>query len=252
MLHHGGMWKEEVSERVFVASTMQRTRVSRLERCCITVECGRKRLASECLLHQRCIALGFRGWRDVASVPVACGKEEVSGEGLLHRWCKREMLHHTGMWKEEVSGEGLLHRWCKWEMLHHSGMWKEELASECLLRHWCNTLGFREMLLERCCITGACIKGRLASVCCIRVNDATDHATGSGKEPSFEAGEMSRLHHCCSKLHARGGKRRGVQLNEMLQDDFSLNSRKSCISPTASPGYDCLLSSNFFISKSAI
>ena len=34
MLHHGGMWKEEVSERVFVASTMQRTRVSRLERCC--------------------------------------------------------------------------------------------------------------------------------------------------------------------------------------------------------------------------
>ena len=92
MLHHGGMWKEEVSERVFVASTMQCTRVSRLERCCwrdvasrrhvkgtgwrrvfvastmqhtkisrlemflerccITVECGRKMLASECLLHQ--------------------------------------------------------------------------------------------------------------------------------------------------------------------------------------------------------
>ena len=71
MLHHGGMWKEEVSERMFVASTMQHTRILRLkmflERCCITVacgkeevsgegcciteECGRKRLVSECLLH---------------------------------------------------------------------------------------------------------------------------------------------------------------------------------------------------------
>ena len=58
---------------MFVASLMQHTEISRLEmfleRCCITVECGRKMLASECLLHQG----GMR-------------KEEVSGEGLLHRW----------------------------------------------------------------------------------------------------------------------------------------------------------------------
>ena len=70
---------------MFVASLMQHTKISRLEmfleRCCITVACGRKRLASECLLHQRCNALGFRGWRDVAG----------------------EMLHHSGMHKEEVS-----------------------------------------------------------------------------------------------------------------------------------------------------
>ena len=51
---------------------MQHTKIPRLEmfleRCCITVECGRKMLASECLLHQ-----GGR-W-----------KEEVSDEGLLHQ-----------------------------------------------------------------------------------------------------------------------------------------------------------------------
>ena len=62
----------EVSERMFVASLMQHTKIPRLEmfleRCCITVKCGRKMLASECLLHQG----GMR-------------KEEVSSKGLLHR-----------------------------------------------------------------------------------------------------------------------------------------------------------------------
>ena len=33
MLHHGGMRKEEVSERTFVASLMQQNRILRLERC---------------------------------------------------------------------------------------------------------------------------------------------------------------------------------------------------------------------------
>ena len=33
MLHHGGMWKEEVGERVCVASLMQHTRILRLEIC---------------------------------------------------------------------------------------------------------------------------------------------------------------------------------------------------------------------------
>jgi hypothetical protein len=47
------MWKEEVSERIFVASLMQHTRISRLERCCITVECGRKRLAARVVASQR-------------------------------------------------------------------------------------------------------------------------------------------------------------------------------------------------------
>ena len=54
----------EVSERMFVASLMQHTRISRLEmfleRCCITVECGRKRLA----VSVRCIVDAVR---DVAS-----------------------------------------------------------------------------------------------------------------------------------------------------------------------------------------
>ena len=54
----------EVSERMFVASLMQHTRISRLEmfleRCCITVECGRKRLAASI----RCIVDAVR---DVAS-----------------------------------------------------------------------------------------------------------------------------------------------------------------------------------------
>ena len=33
MLHHGGIWKEEVGEHVHVASTMQHARISRLEIC---------------------------------------------------------------------------------------------------------------------------------------------------------------------------------------------------------------------------
>ena len=56
---------------MFVASLMQHTKILRremfLERCCIMVECGRKMLASECLLHQG----GMQ-------------KEEVSSKGLLH------------------------------------------------------------------------------------------------------------------------------------------------------------------------
>jgi hypothetical protein len=62
-----GMRKEEVSERMFVASTMQRTRVTRLERCCIS-GMRKEEVSGEGLLHQRCNALGLRGWRDVASV----------------------------------------------------------------------------------------------------------------------------------------------------------------------------------------
>ena len=69
---------------------MQHTKISRLEmfleRCCITVECGRKMLASECLLHQgrmRKEEVSGEGFevRDVASRRHA---EEVSSEGLLH------------------------------------------------------------------------------------------------------------------------------------------------------------------------
>ena len=47
-------------------------------------------------------------------------------------------------------------------------------------------------------------------VCCIRVNDATNHGSGTG--PSFEAGEMllSRLHHRCNKLRAREGEKKGT------------------------------------------
>ena len=67
MLHHGGLWEEEVRpvrERTFVASMMQHTRdfvagEMSLERCCITVTCGRNRLASEIMLHQQCNTLGF-------------------------------------------------------------------------------------------------------------------------------------------------------------------------------------------------
>ena len=33
MLHHGGMWKEEVGKHVHDASLMQHTRISRLEIC---------------------------------------------------------------------------------------------------------------------------------------------------------------------------------------------------------------------------
>ena len=51
-----------------------------LERCCITVACGRKRLASKCLLHRWCNTLGFQGLRDVTG----------------------EMLHHGGMLKEAL------------------------------------------------------------------------------------------------------------------------------------------------------
>ena len=104
-----------------------------LERCCITVACRRKRLASKCLLHHWCNTLGFQGLRDV-----------------------------TG------------------EMLHHGGMLKEGLVS----------------------------------ICCIRVNVATNHASGIGH--SFEAGELSWLHHksqlqqCYSKLHTREGEEKGT------------------------------------------
>ena len=80
LLHHNGMWKEEVSERMFVASLMQHTRISRLEmfleRCCITVECGRKRLAASV----RCIVDAVR---DVASRWNAEGGRGAS-ECLLH------------------------------------------------------------------------------------------------------------------------------------------------------------------------
>ena len=74
------MWKEEVSKRVFVASTMQRTRVSRLERCYITATCERNRLAaSVCCIN------------DATHRDFEAG--DVSGE----------VLHHGGMWKEDVS-----------------------------------------------------------------------------------------------------------------------------------------------------
>ena len=54
------------------------------------------------------------------------------------------------------------------------------------------------------------MRSRLVSVCCIRVNDATNHGSGTG--PSFEVGEMSlsRLHHCCNKLCAREGEKKGT------------------------------------------
>ena len=53
---------------------------------------------------------------------------------------------------------------------------RKRLASECLLHHWCNTLGFQglrdvtgEMLHH-----GGMLKEGLVSVCCIRVNVATN------------------------------------------------------------------------------
>ena len=74
MLHHGGMREEEVSERVFVASLMQRVMVLKQKRCCITVACGRNRMASEYLLHHG-------GMRE---------------DGFY----VGEMLHHGGLQKE--------------------------------------------------------------------------------------------------------------------------------------------------------
>ena len=79
MLHHGGMREEEVSERVFVASLMQRVMVLKQKRCCITVACGRNRMASD----------------------------RMASEYLLHHGGMREdgfyvgeMLHHGGLQKE--------------------------------------------------------------------------------------------------------------------------------------------------------
>jgi hypothetical protein len=129
---------------VFVASLMQHTKISRLERCCITMACGKEEVSGEgcciigwrdfwrdvasqwhaegskeevserVLLHQRCNALGFRGWRDVASV--ACGRKRLASECLLHQRCNALGLRgwrdvaSVACGKEEVSGEGLLHR----------------------------------------------------------------------------------------------------------------------------------------------
>ena len=120
-----------------VASTMQHTRILRLEicfwrdvaswwhvelrgwqqgsqseRCCIMVECGRKRIASRCLLHQWCNKLWF--WGERCCITVECGRKRLSSRRLLHRWCNRigfrgwrdvfgEVLHHGGLWEEEES-----------------------------------------------------------------------------------------------------------------------------------------------------
>ena len=163
-----------------------------LEKCCITVECGRKRLASECLLHQG----GMR-------------KEEVSGEGLLHQWCNKLWFWGERCCITAACGrKRLAARVCYIvdAVRDAASRGRKRLASECLLHQWCNTLGFRGwMLLEGCCITVACVRSRLVSVCCIRVNDATNQG-------SFEAGEMSlsRLHRCCNKLRAREGEKKGT------------------------------------------
>jgi hypothetical protein len=62
MLHHGGMWKEEISG----------------EGCCITEECGRKRLVSECLLHQRCNTGECGMWKEEIS-------ERIFVASTMHR-----------------------------------------------------------------------------------------------------------------------------------------------------------------------
>ena len=130
------------------------------------VECGRKRLASGCLLHRWCNRIGFRGWRDVFG----------------------EVLHHGGLWEEEGSKQTFvasmmqhtrvsrLERWVWRGVVSQWPVGRKRLASKCLLHCWCNTLGFQglrdvtgEMLHH-----GGMTKEGLVSVCCIWVNVATN------------------------------------------------------------------------------
>ena len=229
MLHHGGMRKEEVSERTFVASTMQHTRVLRLERCfqrgvaswwpvggigqradvccivdatqqdfeagemflercCIMVACGRKREASRHLLHQRCNTLGFRGWRDESG----------------------EVLHHGGLQEEEVS---------------------ERMFVALLMQHT------RISRLERCYWRDVAsrwhAKGRISehmlhlSQCCNKRLQTMP--VGQGTVLRRENCHSCITSHGCNSAAANytqeKGKRRGLQLKEMLHQD----NRTQCI-----------------------
>ena len=114
-----------------------------LERCCIMVACGRNRLGSGHLLHQRCNTLGF-SLLERCCITVACGRKRVREQTFVASTMQHttvfvagEMLHHGGMWEEEVSermfvASTMQHtgfrglRDVAGEMLHHGGMWEEE------------------------------------------------------------------------------------------------------------------------------
>ena len=110
---------------------------------------------------------------------------------------------------------------------------RKRLASKCLLHRWCNTLGFQglrdvtgEMLHH-----GGMLKEGLVSICCIRVNVATngykpcqwDRAQFWGGRIVMVASWVTVATVLQQTMHKRRGR----------EGDY--NSRKCCIKTTALP-----------------
>ena len=157
-----------------------------LESCCITVACGRKREASGHLLHQQCNTLGFRGWRDESG----------------------EVLHHSGQQEEEVS-----ERMFVASLMQHTKISRLERCYWRDVASWWHAEGrASEPMLH-------------LSQCCNKWLQTMP--VGQGTVLRQENCHGCIMSHSCNSAAANytqeKGKRRGLQLKEMLQDNFVLN-----------------------------
>ena len=133
-----------------------------------------------------------------------------------------EMVHHCGLQKERVS-ECVMYHWCNtlWERAHYqegrdvASTWStrtnERVSVASVMQH---TKGAGPVLRgERWCITVACRRKGLASVCCISDSDAAHLGSERGEMLHQRGlqGQMSEcvLHQWCNTLREQAHYREG-------------------------------------------